>query len=675
LISGATGSSGSASPTRIGEDGGVPIKVSVVVPVYNPGAYIEPCIRSLLGQSMPDTELELIFVNDGSTDDSLERLERRAAQHPQIRVISIENSGWPGRPRNVGTDAARGTYVMYVDQDDTLEPEALERMYALGHANAADVVLGKVISDFRAVDHKVYRAQRARCSVFDSRVMYSLTPHKMLRTQFLRDGGIRYPEGRRRLEDQVFMTTAYFAAKNISIVSDYVCYRYLRRPDGRNAGSERADPPGYYANLEEVLDVVDAYTQPGEQRDRFYRRFLRNELLGRLTRRNLLQLPQSYSVSLLSTIRLLLQTRFPVSVDAGLPAALRIRAACARWGTVDQIAAQADLLDALKASGELVAARIDRSTIHLDVEVRLTHDARPLLLEKGPAGEWLLPSSLAALDTPTTDRQIDDVSTLEADVVIGHRESRDEWFLPGSITARIEPQPDADRAELVWSGSAHLDPTTAAGGRPLRAGVHNLTVRADVFGLTRNARLHDKDSVAEAIPVIVGTDGRTTRIHLTGTGSVSVNADAGSKTLVSVLRQGILAVEGFDRLVVSLPLNSLEPPTTAILTLRHPGGRRRSARWYLRPEQDGSQLRLTAVGGRRALALGRSPLEALLRLEWSASTQPLKVTLATTVQLTRRQRVQMAVAVAGRAVRKGIRIIRSRIRLRAKPPAGAGNAG
>src|SRR3712207_6237317 len=127
-----------------GEDK-VTVKVSVVVPVYNPGEYIDPCIHSLLSQSLPAAELELLFVNDGSTDDSLERLEALAAAHPQVKVISIPNSGWPGKPRNVGTDAAIGEYVMFVDQDDQLEPESLQRMYDLGWANAADVVLGKVI--------------------------------------------------------------------------------------------------------------------------------------------------------------------------------------------------------------------------------------------------------------------------------------------------------------------------------------------------------------------------------------------------------------------------------------------------------------------------------------------------------------------------------------------------
>ncbi|HLM22340.1 MAG TPA: glycosyltransferase, partial [Propionibacteriaceae bacterium] len=84
------------------------VKVSVVVPVYNPGEYIDPCIESLLSQSLPRAELELLFVNDGSTDDSLARLETYAAAHSQVRILSIPNSGWPGKPRNVGTDAAVG---------------------------------------------------------------------------------------------------------------------------------------------------------------------------------------------------------------------------------------------------------------------------------------------------------------------------------------------------------------------------------------------------------------------------------------------------------------------------------------------------------------------------------------------------------------------------------------
>lgn len=82
------------------------VKVSVVIPVYNPGKYIDPCIDSLLRQTLPADEFEVLFVNDGSTDDTRERLEKLATQHSHFRVITIPNSGWPGKPRNIGVAEA-----------------------------------------------------------------------------------------------------------------------------------------------------------------------------------------------------------------------------------------------------------------------------------------------------------------------------------------------------------------------------------------------------------------------------------------------------------------------------------------------------------------------------------------------------------------------------------------
>ena len=93
-------------------------KVSVIVPVFNPGERIDPLLDSLLGQSLPAGEYELIFVDDGSTDGTGERLAALAAEHDHVRTIRIPNSGWPGRPRNVGIDAAQGEFVYFVDHDD-----------------------------------------------------------------------------------------------------------------------------------------------------------------------------------------------------------------------------------------------------------------------------------------------------------------------------------------------------------------------------------------------------------------------------------------------------------------------------------------------------------------------------------------------------------------------------
>src|SRR4051812_35302588 len=115
------------------------MKVSAIVPVFDPGSRIDDCIRTLLDQSLPASDYEVIFVDDGSTDGTAQRLDALAAAHANVHVRHIPNSGWPGRPRNVGLDLARGEFVYFVDNDDWVGHEALERLYQRARRDEADV--------------------------------------------------------------------------------------------------------------------------------------------------------------------------------------------------------------------------------------------------------------------------------------------------------------------------------------------------------------------------------------------------------------------------------------------------------------------------------------------------------------------------------------------------------
>lgn len=150
---------------------------------------------------------------------------------------------------------------------------------ALGDASGADIVIGKVASDFRGVALGVFARDRPTCTIHDAPLIDSLTPHKMFRRAFLAEHGIAFPEGRRRLEDQLYMVKAYFAASSVAILATHPCYFYLQRSDGKNAGSRRIVPDEYYGNLREVLEVVLANTEPGEERSRLLRRFVCVEML------------------------------------------------------------------------------------------------------------------------------------------------------------------------------------------------------------------------------------------------------------------------------------------------------------------------------------------------------------------------------------------------------------
>ena len=100
-------------------------KVSVIVPVYNTEEYLPQCIESILGQTFPD--LEIIIVDDGSTDNSLEIAKKYAESENRIHIISQKNSG-PSEARNAGLEIAQGEWITFVDSDDVLDTSFLHKL-------------------------------------------------------------------------------------------------------------------------------------------------------------------------------------------------------------------------------------------------------------------------------------------------------------------------------------------------------------------------------------------------------------------------------------------------------------------------------------------------------------------------------------------------------------------
>ncbi len=102
------------------------IKVTVAIPVYNTAKHLNVALDSLMHQTMKSTEFEIIFVNDCSTDNSKEVIERYSKRMSNILLINrVENSGGPMTPRNEAINAAKGEYIHFMDSDDFLGEEAL----------------------------------------------------------------------------------------------------------------------------------------------------------------------------------------------------------------------------------------------------------------------------------------------------------------------------------------------------------------------------------------------------------------------------------------------------------------------------------------------------------------------------------------------------------------------
>ncbi|SHG06979.1 Glycosyltransferase involved in cell wall bisynthesis [Jatrophihabitans endophyticus] len=313
------------------------VRVSVVVAVYNTGKHIEPLVASLLGQSLPAAQFEVIFVDDGSTDATPARLDALAAEHDNVVVRHIPNSGWPGKPRNIGIDLARGTYVFFADHDDWFAPEALERLADYADDNGADVVVGRYAGHRRGVAKALFAKSRPDATLANAPLMDSLTPHKLFRVAFLNEIGLRFPEGKRRLEDHVFVVEAYFRARRISVLADYHVYFHIGRQDAGNAGYQRIDPPSYYGYVRETVDIILRHTEPGALRDKCLRRPLRQEILGRLDGASFLAQDRDYQRSLFDAARALAEAAIPPHVDAGLSPRQRVAAELLRAGRLDDL--------------------------------------------------------------------------------------------------------------------------------------------------------------------------------------------------------------------------------------------------------------------------------------------------------------------------------------------------
>ena len=102
------------------------VKVSVIVPVYNTGAYLEQCLSGIQGQTLK--EIEIICVDDGSSDNSVEQIKKLESEDARLCLLTQKNRGG-GAARNAGMRHAKGKYLVFLDSDDYFHPEMLEKMY------------------------------------------------------------------------------------------------------------------------------------------------------------------------------------------------------------------------------------------------------------------------------------------------------------------------------------------------------------------------------------------------------------------------------------------------------------------------------------------------------------------------------------------------------------------
>lgn len=242
--------------------------VSIIIPVYKVERYLDACVESVVNQSY--TDLEILLVDDGSPDRCPELCDAWAARDARVRVIHRENGGLSAA-RNSGIDEATGDFLMFVDSDDLLEPDAVRRAVDAQRQHNADLVIFNLTyvdaenrplakPDFTAFADEVLDEDgvwQRYFSLEETRIYYVVAWNKLYRRSLFQT--LRYAPGK-RYEDQFLMPQLLAQCKTIACLAA-PGYRYVQRGGSIMAqGSSR----NYLDRPEFLLEWCGYFTQKGD---------------------------------------------------------------------------------------------------------------------------------------------------------------------------------------------------------------------------------------------------------------------------------------------------------------------------------------------------------------------------------------------------------------------------
>ena len=236
------------------------VKVSIIVPVYNVEKYLAKCLESLISQTLKD--IEIICVNDGSTDNSLNILKNFAQKDSRIKIIDKQNEG-VAIARNIALEQATGEYIGFVDSDDYIDLDYFEKLYNTATKNNSDIAVASILKHKKYFDKYNVRYSEEQIAeniqekiklCGDKKHFFFYAWNKIYKTDLIKNNKIKFSEGQ-IYEDVMFaMNALYFSNKVVSVPNTK--YHYVERNNSLvkhkdNTGKKAEDLAKAYTNLQE----------------------------------------------------------------------------------------------------------------------------------------------------------------------------------------------------------------------------------------------------------------------------------------------------------------------------------------------------------------------------------------------------------------------------------------
>lgn len=274
--------------------------ISIIIPAYNVGKYLDECLGSCLRQDLDVSGYEIIIVNDGSTDGTLDIAQAWASRHSNIKVISQENRGL-SEARNAGMEVAEGDYIMFVDSDDLISENILGRLARTCTTHSPDMLricaadmIGNNVR--RRYSYKAFTGLSSGKALLRTRFSVC-APFSIYRRGFLNEYQLRFHPGIYH-EDNEFTPRAYYLAERVISIDDIV-YLVRQTPNSitRSASSRKS------LDLLKVAGLLDAFAQ--EKAGQEYRKYFDKQISDCLNvcLRNMLNLNPEDRESLKQRIR------------------------------------------------------------------------------------------------------------------------------------------------------------------------------------------------------------------------------------------------------------------------------------------------------------------------------------------------------------------------------------
>ena len=249
------------------------IKISVIMPIYNAYDYLRPAIECVLNQTL--TELELICVDDGSTDHSLSVIKEYQQNDERVRILTESNAG-PSIARNKGLSRARGKYVIFLDADDFFDITLLEKLYNMAEEQNLDIAVCKFdiynnrksrFEDNIGSDHGEIFEESGIVSKNDyPDVILSCTTgyvwNKLYRKEFLTEKEFAFDPDLRVFEDTHFVVTTLSLAERVGKCHERLIHHrvYTNQPRNKLFKKYYRQVPMVYAKIKEFLRAHGMYT-------------------------------------------------------------------------------------------------------------------------------------------------------------------------------------------------------------------------------------------------------------------------------------------------------------------------------------------------------------------------------------------------------------------------------